>query len=81
MRFVRLDIKILQVLYRQGYNILRSVNTIDDENPSWIPDKVEDVFEYVLEMDPEFALIVISDALMNIDPDDLKGDVLLDSIV
>lgn len=81
MRFVKLDIKILQVLYRQGYNILRSVNTIDDENPSWIPDKVEDVFEYILEMDPEFALIVISDALMNIDPDDLKGDVLLDSIV
>lgn len=78
MRFVKLDIKILQVLYRQGYNILRSVNTIDDENPSWIPDKVEDVFEYVLEMDPEFALIVISDALMNIDPDDLRGDVLLD---
>ncbi len=78
MRFVKLDIRILQQLSQKGYNILRSVNTVDDENPSWIPDKVDDVFEYILEMDSESALLVISDALMNIDPDDLKGEILLD---
>jgi hypothetical protein len=78
MQFVKLDTKILQRLSQQGYNILRSVNTVDDENPSWIPEKVDDVFGYILEMDSESALIVITDALLNIDPDDLKGVVLLD---
>ena len=78
MQFVKLDIKILQRLSQKGYNILRSVNTVDDDNPSWIPEKVEDTFEYILEMDCESALLVISDALMNIDPDDLKGVVLID---
>lgn len=77
MHFVKLDIKTLQILNRQGYNILRSVNSVDDENPTWIPEKVKDVFEYCLNMDSESALIVINEALLNIDPDDLIGDVLL----
>jgi len=78
MEFVELDIKVLQRLYQQGYNILRSVNSVDDENPSWIPDKIGYIFEYILEMDFETALIIIDDALKNIDPEDLKGEVFLD---
>lgn len=78
MRFVKLNIRVLYVLEKMGYTILRSVNSIDDENSTWIPEKVEDIFDYIIKMDCENALIVISDALINIDPKDLKGDVLLD---
>lgn len=78
MRFVKLNIRVLYVLEKMGYTILRSVNSVDDENPTWIPEKVADIFDYIIKMDCENALIVISDALINIDPKDLKGDVLLD---
>lgn len=61
-----------------GYTVLRSVNSVDDENPTWIPEKVEDIFKYTLKMDCENALLVIRDALNNIDPKDLIGDVLID---
>lgn len=80
MHFVKLSYKVLLVLEKMGYTILRSVNSVDDENPTWIPEKVYDIFSYTLKMDCEMALIVISDALKHIDPKDLIGDVLINSI-
>ena len=81
MRFAKLNIRVLYVLDKMGYTVLRSVNSVDDENPTWIPEKVKDIFQYILKMDCENALLVISDAINNIDPKDLKGEVLLDSII
>lgn len=81
MRFAKLNIRVLYALDKMGYTVLRSVSSVDDENPTWIPEKVKDTFQYILKMDCENALLVINDAINIIDPKDLKGEVLLDSII
>ena len=48
MRFVKLNLRVLYVLEKMGYTILRSVNSVDDENPTWTPEKVDDIFRYIL---------------------------------
>lgn len=67
MKFVRITRSVLLSLKEQGYNVLTSVNTVDDESPTYMPKQVDNVWEYLdnLQVDPmqEPALIVIDDVL------------------
>lgn len=67
MKFVKITRAMLLSLKEQGYNVLTSVNTVDDENPTYMPRKVDNVWEYLdnLHVRPieEPALIVIDDVL------------------
>jgi len=79
MKFVKLDHQVLLSLKEQGYNVLTSVNTVDDDNPTYMPQKVGNLWDY-LEGVPsvpmqERALLVIDDAMQNIREEDLKGSV------
>jgi hypothetical protein len=86
MKFVPLSRVILLELKRNGYNILTSKNTVDDENPTWYPLTVPDVDDYLLTLDckesidpmEEQALLVIEDALDNIDEVQLQGEVFIE---
>ncbi len=86
MRFVKLTHYELRRLREQGYNILRSTSPLSSENPSWYPDTVDlDNFmhwennEFRLLNIPfeEKHLLVIQDALDNINEEDLIGEVWL----
>lgn len=67
MKFVKITRSVLLSLKEQGYNVLTSVNTVDDESPTYMPKQVDNVWEYLdnLQVDPmqEPALIVIDDVL------------------
>jgi hypothetical protein len=87
MYFVKLNHPILIKLKMQGYTILRSNNSLIDENPTWIPEKVN--MEEFFNLDSNWVakasiplqenhLLVIDDALNNIRNTDLFGDVLID---
>lgn len=87
MYFVKLNHPILIKLKMQRYTILRSNNSLIDENPTWIPEKVnmEEFFNldsnWVAEASiplQENHLLVIDDALNNIRNTDLFGEVLID---
>ncbi|KKX47785.1 MULTISPECIES: hypothetical protein [unclassified Sphingobacterium] len=86
MKFVPLSRVILLELKRNGYNILTSKNTVDDENPTWYPLTVPDVDDYLLQLDcsgsivPEEGqvLLVIEDALDNIHEGQLQGEVFIE---
>ncbi|MEN5436478.1 hypothetical protein ABE545_22805 [Sphingobacterium faecium] len=86
MKFVPLSRVILLELKRNGYNILTSKNTVDDENPTWYPLTVPDVDDYLLQLDcsgsivPEEVqvLLVIEDALDNIHEGQLQGEVFIE---
>jgi len=84
MQFVRLAHSVLRDLKKQGYNILKSPVPIDNENPSWYPEKVEDVWEYLdsLTVVPfqEPNVLVIDDALENIRDEDFVGMVWVKKI-
>lgn len=86
MKFVSLSLPILLELKRNGYNILTSKNTADDKNPTWYPLTVADVNDYLLSLDckesvvpkERSALLVIDDALNNIDEDQFQGEVFIE---
>ncbi|MCW2259233.1 MULTISPECIES: hypothetical protein [Sphingobacterium] len=86
MKFVPLSRVILLELKRNGYNILTSKNTVDDENPTWYPLTVPDVDDYLLQLDcsgsivpeEEQVLLVIEDALDNIHEGQLLGEVFIE---
>jgi len=77
MKFVRLTHAVLRQLRLQGYNVLKSPLPIDSEDPSWYPEKVDDVWEYLdsLTVVPfqEPNVLVIDDALEIIRDEDLIG--------
>ncbi|MCA5006110.1 hypothetical protein [Sphingobacterium bovistauri] len=86
MGFVKLNHPILMKLKMQGYTILRSNNPLSDENPTWIPEKVD--MEKFFDLDSkwiahasipmhELHLLVIDDALYNIRNVDLFGEVIV----
>ena len=73
-------------LKMQGYTILRSNTPLADDNPTWIPEKVD--MEKFFDLDSkwiahssipmhELHLLVIDDALYNINNADLFGEVLV----
>jgi hypothetical protein len=86
MKFVPLSRVILLELKRNGYNILTSKNIVDDENLTWYPVTVSDVDDYLLHLDcsgsivpmEESALLVIDDALDNINEELLQGEVFIE---
>ena len=67
MKFVKINHEVLRSLKDQGYNVLTSVNHIDDEEPTYMPHKVDDLWEYLDSIPAvpleEQALIVIDDVL------------------
>lgn len=86
MKFVRLTLNILIKLRLQGYNILRSNSLMTEENPTWIPDKVDlekffdldsdELGKYIVPM-AELHLLPIDEGLTLTD-DQLIGDVLIE---
>ncbi|MEN5085896.1 hypothetical protein ABE426_05460 [Sphingobacterium faecium] len=87
MKFVSLTHPVLLDLQLRGYNILTSKNTVDDENPTWYPITVPDVWEYLLQLDckgsivplQEPAILVIADAIKDIAEEELQGEVFLET--
>ncbi|SMG32535.1 hypothetical protein [Sphingobacterium psychroaquaticum] len=84
MQFVQLSHKVLKQLKEKGYNILTSNNSVSDDNPVWYPEKVPDVWDYLIGLDvrrisviKEPNILVIQDALDNICEEDLRGVVLV----
>lgn len=77
--FVKLTHAVLRELQSDGYNILTSVNTVDDDNPTYMPEKVYDVWAWLenIEVTPlkEPAILIIKDALDNIPEKYLIGAV------
>lgn len=84
MKYVTLTRKVLRGLRDQGFNILRFTSLLSSENPSWYPDTV-DLDDFMHWENNEFRLLnipfeekhllVIADALDNINADDLIGEV------
>jgi len=82
MRFVKINHEVLRSLKDQGYNVLTSVNHVDDKEPTYMPHKVDDLWEYLdgipavpLE---EQALIVIDEAIENYSDDMFRGVVFIE---
>lgn len=78
MEFVKLEKELLQKLRDRGYNVLVSNQPLnDDVLIYWYPERVDDVCEYVVGLDGtpfnEPNILVIQDALDNIDEGDLVG--------
>lgn len=80
MHFRDLNIELLMDLKLKGYNVLTSVNKVEDKSPSWIPIKVDNVWDYLFDLDDDpisdRAVLIIDDALA-IDFGDLVGQVFI----
>lgn len=85
MKFEKLTHEQLNILKSKGFNILTSNNSLTDEKVIWFPERVPDVWEYLLELDcnhkmiplQEPNILVIQDALDNIRNEDLIGEVFI----
>ncbi|CDT09035.1 MULTISPECIES: hypothetical protein [Sphingobacterium] len=83
MQFLPVNYHLLRQLQIRGYNILASAQGIDHENPSYYPIQVTDVWDYLVRIDStskvgEPALIVIDDALRNVEEQHFDGAVFVD---
>ncbi|GEM64530.1 hypothetical protein D3C87_1585110 [compost metagenome] len=83
MQFLPVNYNLLRQLQIRGYNILASAQGIDHENPSYYPIQVNDVWDYLVRLDctsgiGEPALIVIDDALRNVEEQHFEGAVFVD---
>lgn len=87
MEFVCLMHKVLESLRDKGYTVLLSTSKLTDENPTWVPDKMP--IDELMNLENEFIaklsipleegnLLVIEDALKNIDEDKLIGQVFIE---
>ena len=69
MQFDRLNIRILKKLKKSGFTILSSNNKVYDETVYWFPEKVDDLDNYLTELETSGELksdpfiLVIDDAL------------------
>ncbi|WP_090602251.1 hypothetical protein [Parapedobacter koreensis] len=85
VRFEKLTCELLQLLEAGGYTVLTSVSGLCDENPTYVPERITDLWGYLGSInvwsgglsEKETNLLVIRDALENILPEDLRGVVLL----
>ena len=73
-----LTFSVLERLKNEGYNVLISDNTVDDELQVYTPIKVEDVWNFLEGLDGEQACLVINDVLTTFDESTLHGKVQLD---
>ncbi|MBE8719370.1 hypothetical protein [Sphingobacterium pedocola] len=80
--FVKLTHAVLRELQSDGYNVLTSVNTVYDDNPTYMPEKVDDVWEWLedLTVTPQNhpAILVIEHALNTMLEKDLFGAVWIE---
>mgnify|MGYP000914722690 CR=1 FL=1 len=85
MRFEKLTKSQLKILKSQGYTLLTSNQNLTDEKVYWFPERMADVMEYLLALDAsgkivpfkEQNLLVIDDAIENINEEDLIGEVFI----
>lgn len=84
MRFVQLTHEVLRELKAQGYSALHSPSLLVNDNPTWVPVKVDlgELFDLDNEMLERISrpahkrhFLVIDDALQNIREEDLIGSV------
>lgn len=77
MQFVKLTHSVLFELKNKGFNVLTSVNKLDSDNPTYMPARVENIWDYLegLPTAPlqETNIIVIDEALNNIREEYLVG--------
>ena len=87
MHFEKLTHAVLRRLKMQGYNILRSPSLLTNEDPTYFPDTVDLEKFFDLDSDEiarisvpmqELHLLVIDDALKNIDDEQLTGMVWME---
>lgn len=89
MQFVWLTHKVLRRLKDQGYTVLVSTSKLTDENPTWVPDNIpiDDLMDLGNELIAKLSipleegnLLVIEDALKNIDEENLIGQVFIENL-
>ena len=88
MRFAKLTHSVLKELQKMGYNVLIAPYDCEDtENITWKAITVPNVFDWLVALDCEGIttipfqepnILVIQDALLNIDEEDLKGSVFIE---
>ncbi|MDR6734150.1 hypothetical protein [Sphingobacterium sp. 2149] len=88
MRFAKLTHSVLKELQSKGYNVLIAPYDCEDsENITWKAIAVPNVFDWLVALDCEGIttipfqepnILVIQDALLNIDEEDLKGSVFIE---
>lgn len=86
MHFEPLTRSILLELRHRGYNMLTAKSTETDHNPTWYPLSVPDISDYLLKLDYNLSIdalqqpqiLVIEDALMHINDDQLEGEVFIE---
>ncbi|WDF70508.1 hypothetical protein PQ465_09070 [Sphingobacterium oryzagri] len=79
MKFVRLTRKVLKQLKTKGFNVLTAVCEPTATDPSWMPDQVDDIWAFVIDMDDDKPFLIIDDALRYLKEDELRGQVFLPS--
>ena len=85
IEFVKLSMQLLCSLQLKGYNVLQSSNNLSDEIVYWRPAKVGDVWKFLMDLESEGLLcddppiLVIEDAIKNIESSNLNGIVILNN--
>lgn len=84
MKFEQLALANLKILKSKGFNILTSNNKLTDDHILWFPESVADVCDYLITLDTkgttpfqEPNILVIDDAISNIEDENLIGEVLI----
>lgn len=84
MKFEKLTHSNLKILKSKGFNILTSNNSLTDETLVWFPERINDIFDYLIAHDinciiphQEFEILVIDDAIRIMEEEYLIGDVFI----
>jgi hypothetical protein len=72
---VPLTVEILKDLKYQGYNILKSDNSVEDVIQHFVPTKVNDLWTFISEFKEESATVVI-EQILDLPEEVLKGKFL-----
>lgn len=75
MEFTKITHEVLRELKKDGYNILETESTSEDDNPKFIPKFKADLWGYLESLDEEQACAVIDD-LLSVEEENLKGKVM-----
>jgi len=75
MEYVKVTHAVLRELKKDGYNVLVTESTTEDDNPKFVPEFKSDLWGYLESLDGEVGCAVI-DNLLDLKEEDLKGTVL-----
>lgn len=88
MRFAKVSHSLLKELQSKGYNVLIApADCEDSENVTWKAIAVPNVFDWLVALDCEGIsgipfeepnILVIAEALLNMDDEDLQGSVFIE---